>query len=78
MLSGAEAPAAAQPGEWPLVIAATICQDQPALYQAVLQLERAGAAVIERPLADAAFVLSARSCVVLHEEEEFQVPAQRS
>jgi hypothetical protein len=78
MLSGAEAPPSAQPGEWPLAIAATICQVQPALYQAVLRLERAGAAVIERPLADAALVLSVNSCVVLHSEEEFQVPAQHS
>ena len=58
------------------MVAAILCQQRQPLYEAVLRLERDGAAVIERPLADAAVVLSAGACVVLHDEADFQVRAR--
>ncbi len=60
------------------MVAATLCRQRQPLYEAVLRLERGGAAVIERPLADAAVVLSAGACVVLHDKDDFQVRPQQS
>ncbi len=69
-------PASTQQGDWPLVVAADLCRRRQPLYEAILRLERDGAAVIERPLADAAVVLSAGTCIVLHDEADFQVRPQ--
>lgn len=66
------AAAAGAAGEWPLVISTELHQRRD-LYEAVLRLEQAGAAVVERPLGDAALALSASACVCFWMEQALQV-----
>lgn len=61
---------------WPVVISsskASPVQQQRLLYESILAHERAGAAVVERPLSGAAMCLTASVCLLIWTEKELQV-----